>query len=63
MENKLLTRREDGRLVLQSLDLEILIGDLFALCKNERETEWLEENLAGVVEVEAERRRDELELE
>lgn len=53
--------RKDGKLRLQSLDLQIFLADLYAKCKNEHEVEWLQEQLQSCVEGEAENRLDELE--
>jgi hypothetical protein len=53
--------RKDGKLRLQSLDLQIFLADLYAECKNEHEVEWLQDALTECVEGEAEERLEELE--
>lgn len=55
----MLIRNESGKLFLQSLDLEIFLADLFVKCKNEREVEWLKEQLQESVEVIAEEAEEE----
>lgn len=55
--------RLDGKLRLQSLNLQIFFGDMFAKCKNEHEVEWVQEQLQGHVEGTAEERLEELEGE
>ncbi|MPM84216.1 hypothetical protein SDC9_131287 [bioreactor metagenome] len=57
----MLDRNENGKLRFKSLDMQILIGDLFAECKTEKEVNWLEEQLQPIVECSAEERRNELE--
>ena len=37
----MLKRKEDGKLRLSALDLEIFMGDLFEKCKTVHEVEWL----------------------
>jgi hypothetical protein len=52
--------RENGKLLLSSLDFEILIGDLYEKCESEQEIEWLQDQLASIVECLAEERMDEI---
>jgi len=52
--------RENGKLKLNSLDLEIFIGDLFAKCNTEKEINWLEEQLQLMIECLAEERINEI---
>ncbi len=57
----MLSRNENGKLQFQSLDFQILIGDMFSKCKNEHEVEWVQEQLQSCVECEAEERLSEVE--
>ena len=59
----MLDRREDGKLRLNSLDLQIFLGDIFVKCKNEHEVEWLQEQVSSCVEGIAEERLNEFEGE
>lgn len=52
--------RENGKLKLDSLDMEIFIGDLFAKCNKEKEINWLEEQLQSMIEYLAEERMNEI---
>lgn len=54
------TRNEDGRLVMQSLELQILLGDMFSVAKDEGEVEWILENIQGYAEVISEEKLEEL---
>lgn len=56
----MLNRREDGKLTLKSLDLQIFLGDLFEKCKTEREVEWLQGEVTACVEIVADDKREEL---
>lgn len=55
--------RKNGQLCMQSLDVQIMIGDMFEACKNEHEVEWLQEQLLSIVECIGEERLEELERE
>ncbi|HBG6317791.1 TPA: hypothetical protein ACGI4L_001480 [Clostridioides difficile] len=50
----MLNRDSKGKLMLNSLDLEIFLDDLFHRCKNKHEVEWLEQSIAEHVEKVAE---------
>lgn len=54
-------RIENGNLKINTLDLQILIGDMFELCKNEHEVEFISENIIGTVENISEERLEEIE--
>lgn len=51
---KLISRNENGKLFVHSLDLEIFIGDLFANCKTESEIEFVKDAIIGATEIVAE---------
>lgn len=57
----MLKRNENGKLVLQSLDLQIFFGELFEECENEREVEWLTEQICETAECIGEERLNEIE--
>ena len=57
----MLNRNENGKLALNSLDLQIFLGDLFGKCKNEHEIGWLKEEITGITECIADERSEELE--
>jgi hypothetical protein len=52
--------RIDGKLALNSLDMEILVGDLFYKCNTKEEVEWFQEQLTSCIECLAEERLEEL---
>jgi len=54
-------RNENGRLAMSSLDLQILIGEMFYVAKDEDEIDWIRENLEAVVDMCEEERLEELE--
>lgn len=54
------TRNEDGRLIMKSLDLQILFGDMFSVAKNEDDVNWILENIQGYAEALSEERLEEL---
>lgn len=56
----MLSRNENGKLVLKSLDLQIFLGDLFEKCENEHEIEWLQNQITECTECIAEERKEEL---
>ena len=57
----MLVRNNKGKLVFQSLDFEILMGDMFMKCKNVTEAQWLADQLQGAVEVICEEKIEEIE--
>lgn len=59
----MLKRNERGRLSLDNLSLQIMLGDLFAECKNETEVEWFKEILCDTAEGIAEERLEEIEID
>lgn len=56
MLKTMINRKENGKLEIQSMALELCIGDMFEKCKSKREVEWLRENLVSIVECTAEER-------
>jgi hypothetical protein len=56
----MLSRSEKGRLILNSLDLQIFLGDLFEKCEDEHEIRWLQDEITGVTDCIADERREEL---
>lgn len=57
----MLKRKEDGKLRLSTLDLEIFMGDLFEKCKTVHEVEWLSIQLQEYAEKIQDERTTELE--
>ena len=55
------SRNEQGSLSMRTLDLRILIEDLFHVAKNEEEVEWIHEIIQSVVDAISEERIEELE--
>jgi hypothetical protein len=49
-EKNMLTRNENGKLKLNTLDAEIFFGDLLYKAKNESELEFIKDNLVGIIE-------------
>lgn len=58
---KIVVRNDKDKLVFQSLDFEIMLGDMFMKCRNVREAQWLADQLQGAVEVICEEKIDEIE--
>ena len=56
-------RNNNDKLVFQSLDFEIMLGDMFMKCKNVSEAQWLADQLQGAVEVICEEEINEFESE
>jgi hypothetical protein len=54
----MIKRTESGGLSVSYLDIQIFFDDLFEICKNEDEIEWLYENLSSALEVSREERID-----
>lgn len=50
----MLKRNEKGKLVLNTLDLQVFLGDLFYMCKTEKEVSFLLENIIECTECIAE---------
>ena len=48
--SKTVERAENGKLKINMLDLQILIGDMFNLCKTEHEIEFVSEAIIGTAE-------------
>lgn len=46
----MIKRNENGKLIVNTLDLNIFIGELFHNCMTEHEVEWIAEMLVGTVE-------------
>lgn len=59
----MLNRNNNGKLVLKTLDFQIMIGDMFVQCDDEGEVDFLQENLTGIIENLAEERKDEIDME
>lgn len=57
----MVVRNNEDRLVFQSLDFEITLGDMFMKCKNVREAQWLADQLRGAVEVICDEKIEEIE--
>ena len=57
----ILTRTKEGKLQISCLDLEIMLGDLFASCKTEKELDFVRDNLEGATEKIYDERLDEIE--
>lgn len=55
----MLNRTEKGRLRIDSLSLQIFLGDLFEKCETREEIEWLQDQLTESVELIAEEAREE----
>lgn len=47
-------RNDNGKLVLNHLDTQVMFDGLFYYCKTEKEVEWLQECLQGYLEGAAE---------
>ncbi|MCC0670433.1 MULTISPECIES: hypothetical protein [unclassified Clostridioides] len=47
----MLNRDNTGELLLNKLDLEIFLSDLFFKCKNENELEWLEQTILDYIDL------------
>lgn len=56
----MLERNRKGKLVLNTLDLQIFLGDLFEKCEDEHEIMWLTDEIKGITEYIADERREEL---
>lgn len=54
-------RAQGGTLGLDTLGLQILIGDMFMLAKDEDEIDWIRDNLESVIDMGAEEAAEELE--
>ena len=52
----MISRNEKGKLVIQSLDMEIFIGELFEKCQTEHEVEWVQNELTGMIDLMADER-------
>ncbi len=57
----MIRRSEKGTMQLNHLQFEILIGDMFGMCKNKQEIEWLWGSLIECIDEVAQEREDELE--
>lgn len=54
-------RNDKDKLIFQSLDFEIMLGDMFMKCRNVREARWLANQLQCAVEVICEEKINEVE--
>jgi hypothetical protein len=52
--------KQSGKLTVNHLDLDILVGELYSLCKTEREVEWLRDILHSTVDHLADEKTDEI---
>jgi len=57
----MISRNEKGKLVIQSLDMEIFIGELFEKCQTEHEVEWVQNEITGIIDLIADERLNEIE--
>jgi hypothetical protein len=57
----MITRSENGKLKLNSLDAEIFFGDLLYLANTVNELDFIKDNLVGIIENIYEERLEELE--
>lgn len=46
----MLSRNENGKLAVNTLDLDIFIADLLGNCKTRHEVEWISEMIVDTVE-------------
>ena len=56
----MITRNENGKIVLQALDMQIFLGELFEKCQTEHEVEWVQYELTSMVDLIADERLDEI---
>ncbi|MDU1602502.1 MULTISPECIES: hypothetical protein [Clostridium] len=56
----MLERNSKGKLALNTLDLQIFLGDLFVKCEDEHEIMWLTDEITGIAGCIADERREEL---
>ncbi|MEF3330578.1 hypothetical protein [Oceanobacillus oncorhynchi] len=54
------TRTQQGKLKCDSLDLQILIGEMFYVAKTEEEVEWIHEQLESVIDIASEEAVEEI---
>lgn len=57
---RMLERNSKGKLALNTLDLQIFLGDLFVKCEDEHEIMWLTDEITGIAGCIADERREEL---
>lgn len=57
----MVVRNDKGKLSFKSLDFEIVIGDMFEICKTEKEVLWVTEQLSSIIECSSDERLDEIE--
>lgn len=63
MIKEYIEKTESGRICLGTLSLEIFIGEIFEVCDNEEQIEFVKENLIDIIECVADERLEELEEE
>jgi|GEM_PF-4447510 len=49
-EKVMLSRKKDGKLFLDTLEFDIYLDNMFDKCENNKEIDWLSEQLIGSVE-------------
>lgn len=54
-------KRKNGRLTINTLDLQIFLGELYLNCETEEEIDFLHENILGYNDLCADERMDEIE--
>jgi hypothetical protein len=57
------TRKENGKLGMSDLDMHEFFGNLYKICKTEKEVNWVRENLISYAEYMADERTDEFDEE
>jgi hypothetical protein len=63
MIKEYIEKTKSGRICLGTLSLEIFIGEIFEVCDNEEQIEFVKENLIDIIECVADERLEELEEE
>ena len=63
MIKEYIEKTENGRICLGTLSLEIFIGEIFEVCDNEEQIEFVKENLIDIIECVADERTEEIEGE
>lgn len=58
--SNIIERHGNEKIQVNTLNLEILIGDIFAKCNSEHEVEFVKEVLGDVVDLTSSERMDEL---
>lgn len=56
----MLKRNKKNRLILDSLSFEIFFGNLFEMCTDETEVEWLRQEIQNMTDCIAEEREEQI---